>query len=277
MRGVQGFTDYDRAMLAAPPAVVVHPAPGFEQAATETARDLGLPLAATPGAGPPSAGALTLTLDEDGWGLTDGARGASAVRADFVRGGIGQRVRDVLGGDRHGESRLARALGLRRHPAPRVLDATVGLGRESVLAAALGCHVIACERSPVVALLLRDGLERAARAGLEDVVSRVEVRTADARDVLPSLDPPPDVVIVDPMFPERGKAAKARREMQLLQRLLGADDDAGGLLDIALAHARRRVVVKRPVHAPPVDGRRPDHAVPGRAARYDIYLTRSDS
>ncbi|MEX2372418.1 MAG: class I SAM-dependent methyltransferase, partial [Dehalococcoidia bacterium] len=93
----------------------------------------------------------------------------------------------------------------------------------------------------------------------------------------------PDVVLVDPMFPDRRKAARAKKEMQLLQRLLGDDDldaraveaDTEDLLRAAIECARRRVVVKRPAHAPPVGGRRPDAQVPGRAARYDIYLARS--
>lgn len=191
------------------------------------------------------------------------------MRADFIGGEMGRRIRDVP----RGEGRLVRALSLKRYPAPLVLDSTAGLGRESVLAAALGCTVIACERSPVVAVLLRDGLARAAASGLVEITARITLREGDARDVLKTLDSPPDVVLVDPMFPERGKTAKAGREMQLLQQLLGTDDDAESLLKIALSEARKRVVVKRPVHAPPVGGQRPNHSVAGRAARYDIYLT----
>ncbi len=220
-------------------------------------------------------GVLALRLDEQGWALIDTAPGApGAVRADLVGGGMGERMRS--GG--RGEGRLASALGLKRHPASRVLDATAGLGRESALAAALGCAVIACERSPIVATLLRDALDRAAaEPGLAEVIARIDLRGADARDVLRALDGEarPDAVLVDPMFPERTKAARAKKEMQLLQRLLGPDDpaDTVELIETALATARRRVILKRPVHAPHVAGvRPPDLEVPGRAARYDVYL-----
>lgn len=247
--------------------VVVTAAPGFEGVAALTSA--GLRLAAghsAPGERPP--GGLALHLDATGWSLRDDG---TTVRADFLDGRMAARIRDA----RRGEARLATALGLRKHPAPLVLDATAGLGRDSVLAAALGCHVIACERSPIVALMLRDALARADNGGQRDLASRVEVREGDARTILPTLEEPPDVVLVDPMFPERGKAAKAQKEMQLLQRLLGAEDadtDAEALLDAALAHARRRVVVKRPPHAPPVGGRRPAFTVEGKSARYDVYL-----
>ena len=45
------------------------------------------------------------------------------------------------------------------------------------------------------------------------------------------------------------------------------------LVPAALATARRRVVLKRPAHAPQLAGvRPPDLEVPGRAARYDVYV-----
>ncbi len=257
------------------PVVVSAPAarPVLMARAREHATALGLPFAEAI-----EAGVLALVLDEAGWALHDPAPGApGAVRADLVGGGLGERLRQ--GG--RGEGRLASALGLRRHPAARLLDATAGLGRESAIAAALGCTVIACERSPVVATLLRDGIERAAtEPGLAPLLARIELRVGDARDVLAALatqgeDARPDIVLVDPMFPERTKMARAKKEMQLLQRLLGPDDprDTVALMEVALGTARRRVVLKRPAHAPQLAGvRAPDLEVPGRAARYDVYL-----
>lgn len=255
-------------------SVVARAAPGFEGefgAAVDTAASaLGVPFEAKWNGVPTDT--LILLRDARGWALTDGSRG-SPVRADFLDGPLAQRIREAP----RGEGRLARALGLRTHPAPLVVDATAGLGRESLLAAALGCTVIACERSPIVAFLLRDGLARAAAGGLAEITSRITLHEGDARDLLATLTPRPDVVIVDPMFPERSKAAKARREMQILQQLLGPDEDEGALLDAAIAAASRRVVVKRPAHAPPVGGRRPAYSVEGRAARYDVYLTATGS
>lgn len=253
-------------MAATSPRVVVTAAPGFEGIATLSARSLRLEVAAH------GAEGIALHLDERGWSLRESSsEGVTTVRADFLEGRMAARIRDA----HRGEARLATALGLKKHPTPLVLDATAGLGRDSVLAAALGCEVIACERSPIVALLLRDALVRADGGGLRDLAGRIEVRDADARDVLASLEEPPDVVLVDPMFPERPGTAKPQKEMQLLQRLLGPDtpEDTATLLDAALQHATRRVVVKRPPHAPPVGDRKPSFTVKGKAARYDVYVT----
>lgn len=255
-------------MSFSPPRVVVVPgAPVFVPRARQVARDLGLALV-----GAPAEGELALVLDEAGWGLLDPSPDAPGpVRCDLLGGTFGDRLRRGIG---PGE-RLAKAMGLRAHPSPTVLDATAGLGRDSVIAAALGCEVIACERSPIVGLLLFDGLERAAAGGLETIVSRIALLVVDARDVMAALGEAdrPDVVVIDPMFPKRGKSAKAKKEMQVLHRLLGPEPDVAPLLAAALASARRRVVVKRPAHEPPVAGRAPSLVVPGKSARYDVYVT----
>jgi 16S rRNA (guanine1516-N2)-methyltransferase len=75
------------------------------------------------------------------------------------------------------------------------------------------------------------------------------------------------------MYPERGKAALAKKELQLLRELTGGDPDADELL--LAANARRRVVVKRPLSAPALAGRAPSVALRGTQARFDIYLAGS--
>ncbi len=147
-------------------------------------------------------------------------------------------------------------------PPPRVVDATAGLGADSHLLAALGCQVIAIERSPVVAAVLRDGI---ARAG-----TPVELLLGDAIGILAELST--DVVTLDPMFPP-GKSALAKKPSQYLQALLGQPADTAELFAAARAAARRRVVVKRPRIGPPlVESPRPSHCHEGKSVRFDVYL-----
>jgi 16S rRNA (guanine1516-N2)-methyltransferase len=156
----------------------------------------------------------------------------------------------------------------------RVIDATAGLGRDSFLLACLGCRVTAIERSPVLAVMLRDGLERAkaARIGpLSRIIDRIELIAGDAREWLGKL-PPPDVVYLDPMYPDQKKSALSKKEMRICRRLVGDDEDAAQTLAAARAAALRRTVVKRHRDAPPLA---PNPAVQfkGRAVRYDVYLS----
>ena len=134
------------------------------------------------------------------------------------------------------------------------------------------------ERQPVIAALLDDALERACRSDRDEVrqlAARLTMICADARSVLREWSaPPPDVVLLDPMFPQRHGSAAVRKEMQLFQALVGNDDDAPALLEAALGIARHRVVVKRPRRAPPLAGPRPGHAIEGRSTRFDVYALR---
>jgi len=187
--------------------------------------------------------------------------------------GVELTKRDVVSGaGRRLSQPLARAIGRRRgKAAPTVLDATAGFGEDAFLLAALGCNVLAVERHPVVAALLRDGLERAAQTHAQ-VTERIKLVCADAIDILRNRSNcavDPDVIYLDPMFPAGRKAAE-RKPMRVLRRLVGADDDAVKLFGHALQFARRRVVVKRPLHAPALGGK-PMTTHKGKALRYDVY------
>ena len=130
----------------------------------------------------------------------------------------------------------------------------------------------AVERSPIVAALLRDGLARASQddALREAMGDRLTILNADAREVLDRGDIKPDTVYIDPMFPPKRKAsALAKKSIRLVRALVGDDEDAAALVEAARRHCRR-VVVKRPTHAPPL-AERPTAGITGKLVRYDIY------
>lgn len=194
------------------------------------------------------------------------------IYVDFLGGSVGHRHR--FGGGR-GQP-IAKAVGLKGGANPSVIDATAGLGRDAFLLASLGCHVTLIERSPIVAALLRDGLERAADdASVSEVIERMNLIEGDAAEVIRSLseDNIPDVIYLDPMFPGRDKSALVKKEMRLFHHLIGPDQDSSALLEAALGKAKRRVVVKRPKSAAPLDGPKPSAEISSKAMRYDLYVT----
>lgn len=217
---------------------------------------------------PALAAALNLPLDPHAEFVLEHAHGRLQLR-DTREGAPGPLYVDFVSADaerRRDAGRqlpLARAVGVKGDARPSVLDATAGLGRDAFTLAALGCDVTGVERSPIIAALLRDGLERAA--------CRLRLVVGDAREFMAGLaeDARPDVVYLDPMFPERRKSAAVKKELQYLQELLGPDD-AQALFAAALKCARQRVVVKRPVHAPELA--RPNHTLEGKTVRFDVYL-----
>lgn len=172
---------------------------------------------------------------------------------------------------------LAKAMGISPQKHPRIIDATAGWGRDAFILAYLGFEIIALERSNAVYTLLADALKRVKENGpeaLRRAAERVQLLHADACAYLPACNPPPDIVYLDPMFPIRQKSAAVKKEMVILQELVGQDADTDRLFAEALACARQRVVVKRPRLANPLMDCPPHFTLNGRSSRFDVYLTK---
>ncbi len=215
---------------------------------------------------------LLLRLRDDRLELKQlGVDAPGPVFVDFLEGAMGHRRR-FWGG--RGQL-VAKAVGIKKDKIPSIVDATAGLGRDSFILAMLGCQVRMIERSPVVAALLADGMQRALLdEEVVDVMQRMSLQTGDARQCLLQLteEQRPDVVYVDPMHPERTKAAAVKKEMRLFRDLVGIDADDSELLQAALKVAKKRVVVKRPRKAVAIDGPEPSLVYEGKSTRFDVYL-----
>jgi 16S rRNA (guanine1516-N2)-methyltransferase len=166
---------------------------------------------------------------------------------------------------------LAKALGCKPRDNPTIIDATAGLGRDSFILASLGFKIIMLERSPIVHAMLAEALKRAADdPEVGPIVERLTLIQADAIEWLPHHHP--DVVYLDPMFPEKKKSASSKKEMAFLQELLGTDDNSPALLQAALTCGAKRIVVKRPRLAEEIEGPTPSFSLKGKSSRFDIYL-----
>lgn len=173
---------------------------------------------------------------------------------------------------------LARAVGIKGSYKLNVLDATAGLGIDAFVLAKLGCAVMCLERSPIVAALLQDGLDRFFEAQQSTPLALTLVQQ-DAHSYLEHLEHTNayDVIYLDPMFPEKTKNALSKKEMQIFRALVGSDEDAPQLLALSLKHAKNRVVVKRPRLAPTLGDSVPDLVFEGKSSRFDVYLTHLQS
>ena len=211
-----------------------------------------------------AAAAPRLTRDEAGLALVGGNM---VLRGDFSR------MLPRLRRDRLSRELLVRAAKVKGVDAPVAVDATAGLGEDSLLLAAAGFSVLLCERDEVVAALLKDALERAAAdPALAAVVARMRVAEGDSIEVLHSLPEPPDVVYLDPMFPERRKSAAVKTKFQLIHQLEPPCGEQEELLGAALAASPRKVVIKRPVKGPALAGVKPSYSLCGKAVRYDVLV-----
>lgn len=194
-----------------------------------------------------------------------------ALVCDFTSGAVRHRL--LYGGGR-GQA-LPRAIGMKGGKTPTVADATAGLGGDAFLLASLGATVTLIEAAPQIHQLLAEAMDRGREAGgaVAEAIARMTLLQGDSREILPTLDPAPEVVLVDPMHPERKKSALVKQEMRLIREIVGDNPDAADLMRVALATATKRVVLKWPRLAAPLPGLpAPSHQIVGKSTRFDVFM-----
>lgn len=171
-----------------------------------------------------------------------------------------------------------------------VFDAMGGLAKDAIIFALLGCKVWTCEPHPLVAGLVKDGLQRARKDPVLSALlfdpNRFRFFEVDALSKLNEfLDNSelerPDIVYLDPMFPEKQKTSIAKKEMQWLQQIHAHSStmfpeykvsEPEHVFECALKVAKKRVIIKRPLRAPRlVESPVPSYSKQFQSARFDVY------
>ena len=212
---------------------------------------------------------LTLVRDEEGLALVGEGQ---MLRGDFTR------MLPRIKAGRLNSELLVKAAKIKKAEGElNAVDATAGLGEDSLLLAAAGFRVTLYERNPVVYELLKDALERASQIPeLAPVVARMTAAHADSVAGMASLEAPPDVILLDPMFPARQKSALVKKKLQMIQKLEQPCDDEITLLLTAMEAKPKKLIVKRPPKGDYLAGLKPDHSIEGKAVRFDCFASPYD-
>ena len=199
----------------------------------------------------------------------------TSIHVDFLSGALAHRRK--YGGGK-GQA-IAKAIGVKQYKLPlTILDATAGLAKDAFVLACLGCSVTMLEQNPVIAKLVLNALQNADdKKEFQDIKKQgFELIHANANTYLKSLTIRPDIIYIDPMYPERKKSAAVKKNMQILQKLIGHNESKAleetALLNLALEKALKRVVVKRPKGAPNLTNERPTMCIESKITRYDVYV-----
>lgn len=208
---------------------------------------------------------LSLQYTEEGLVLTDGQLS--------IRGDLSNMIKRVKQSNLEREL-LVRVSKIKNQSGGLIaVDATAGMGEDSILLAAAGFYVHLYEYDPVIAALLEDALKRAAFIPeLSHIVAHMELHQEDSIEALNNMPIKPDVVLLDPMFPTRQKSALVKKKFQLLQRLEQPCSDENELLEAAKKVHPKKIVIKRPAKGPFLAGMKPSHSLEGKAIRYDCIV-----
>ncbi|PHS71975.1 MAG: SAM-dependent methyltransferase [Cycloclasticus sp.] len=209
--------------------------------------------------------ALTLVLNSN--------KDPLSISIDFALGKA--KHRRLYGGGKN--QPLPKACGVDKHPGWTIFDATAGLGKDSFVLASLGSQVTLCEQHPALYALLEDAKYRAQNdKEAASIVQCMTLKNHDSIEFLENINKSdssaPDVIYIDPMYPERKKSAKIKKEMHVLQTLVGHSGEEAQLFETALKVAKHRVVVKRPKSASPLNNTKPSYTVGSVNTRYDVYV-----
>ena len=172
-----------------------------------------------------------------------------------------------------------------------VMDATTGIGKDSMILSQFGFKLICCERHPLISLMLSSAIGRARESGnLQNVLhlfTNTDSRSVDRQLLNEHSLQIPDVVYIDPMFSHVGSALP-KYDLQILRQLMSmvefdqpfvssSTDDSfeQSLVVWALELGVKRVVLKRPRKSPNV---MKDHLVHSYSdgdkgdIRYDLFM-----
>lgn len=154
------------------------------------------------------------------------------------------------------------------------VDATAGMGEDSFLLAAAGFHVRLYERNPVIFELLSDSLKRALEIPeLASAAGRMQVFSDDSIEAMRKLPETPDVILLDPMFPERQKSSLVKKKLQMIQKLEMPCADENELVLAAMQAKPKKLIIKRPPKGPYLAGIKPDFSSSGKAVRFDCIVS----
>ncbi|HBS51662.1 MAG TPA: SAM-dependent methyltransferase [Coxiellaceae bacterium] len=202
-------------------------------------------------------------------------KNSKPIFVDFLAASLNWRIKH--GGGK--KQLIAKAIGIKGSKKPYVIDATAGFGIDAFVLASLGCEVVMLERSPIIAALLEDGLKRLKKDPKNQTL-KISLQTEQSATYINKLikenREKPDVIYLDPMYPKRSKNILNKKTMRVLHEIVGNDDDASELLNLALNCAKNRVVVKRPNYADNLGLLKPDLQFSSKGScRYDIYFPKT--
>ena len=205
---------------------------------------------------------MTLQFDGDGLALISDGK---ILRGDFTK--MINRIKpQTIGSELLAKAAKIKDAGDKIY----ALDATAGLGEDSLILAAAGFYVKMYEQNPVIYELLCDAKRRAEEDSfLVNIVSRMEIFNANSIEAMGSLDFCPDVILLDPMFPERQKSALVKNKLQVIQSLEMPCANEVDMLYAATMAKPKRIVIKRPPKGEFLASVKPDYSISGKAVRFD--------
>tara|TARA_A100001015_G_scaffold269833_1_gene321841 strand:+ start:337 stop:1074 length:738 start_codon:yes stop_codon:yes gene_type:complete len=192
-------------------------------------------------------------------------RALTPLKIDIKKGALGWRLARA----QH-ETHLKKAIGKTDQPL-RILDATAGLLRDSMIMLALGHSVTAYEQSKILYTMLNNELNQLSET--DSNLLNFQLINSNVCETKFS-DESFDVIYFDPMYPEDRASSARRSDLKKINSILeieGLASDPESTFTYLRNIPSTKLIVKRPLKADAFEGSI-NYQITGKSVRFDIYL-----
>ena len=207
-----------------------------------------------------------LHLNENGLSFNSyTSEGKRELRVDFLKGPMGWRLKRP-----EHEKQLKKAIG-KTSDSLTIFDGTAGMLGDSMIFLSLGHKVIACEQSKIIYLLIKDACKRAENE--LPFLKNLKLVHGNSAEIYKSHGTP-DLVYLDPLYPENSKSSKRSGDVALLRTAIELEsitDIGDEIFHEFRASEHKKIILKRPIKAPLICNKI-NYQIKGKSTRFDIYI-----
>ncbi len=160
---------------------------------------------------------------------------------------------------------LCRAIGFKGEKDFRVLDGTLGMAKDALHLLSCGAQVIGFERNPLVYFLLMQSLKIDGEG-----LSGLNLQEGDCQASFKQLASQVNALYLDPMFENVKQKSAPKKGLAFLREVSNDGLGVQRVIELAIQHGIKRVVVKRPHRGDHLNGK-PQFVFEGKLIRYDVY------
>ncbi len=164
-----------------------------------------------------------------------------------------------------------------------ILDITAGFATDGFLLACQGAEVTLLENNLIVYQAVNDAIQRLQTTqNLQTIINRLKIIYIDSRDFLEKCIANKrqyNAIYIDPMFPVKGKTSKAKKELQLLQKLITNNtlsydniSQINDIIKLAKQVVMEKIVIKAPKQLNKISDFQENYCIYGKTCCFYVYL-----
>ncbi|HFL8824084.1 MAG TPA: class I SAM-dependent methyltransferase [Candidatus Azoamicus sp. OHIO1] len=167
---------------------------------------------------------------------------------------------------------LAKTVLNRNNDKYTIIDATGGLGTDSLILASLGHKIKLIEKKPIIIHLIKNNLKKNKK--IKALAKNIDIKYGNSIEIISSLKKKklPDIIYIDPIFPIYKKNSLPKKDISIIKLIGSNTNEYKELFNLALTKTKK-IIVKRKIYSKFITNKKPTYQIIGSKIRFDIYQT----